>query len=263
MSSRYVYTDERDLFGGAIVYRTNDVWSDILVIDRRHYRTLTFDSIFEQSSMDLQRPHILVHEYMRAMMLVLAFIKPRHATILGLGGGCLLRSLCRILPACEIHTVELRQQVYEVASNFFGLPDSNKLKITIADAKRVLKYTGDISTDVIFADMYHAYGVNTFQLQKSFIDQCYRALNNAGWLVINYHDMPDLDTSFFKCLCSLFSDVFVCPVSSGNNILFASKHQIVEPPQFDSAVVALEKQLEVRLMPLFKRMVRLNAQYFS
>src|SRR5262249_21924672 len=97
---------------GDIIYRTSDAWGDILVIDDEHYRNLTFDSIYEQSRMDRRNPHSLVYQYTRAMMLVLAFIKPRHATILGLGGGCLLRSLYHVLPKCELHTIELRQRVY-------------------------------------------------------------------------------------------------------------------------------------------------------
>ena len=136
MSNSNVYTGERDFFGDPIIHRTNDAWGDILVIDHRCYRNLTFDSICQQSSMHLNRRHILVHEYTRAMMLVLAFIKPRHVTILGLGGGCLLRSLYHILPKCELQAVELRQRVYEVATEFFGIPLSKKVTITIADAKQ-------------------------------------------------------------------------------------------------------------------------------
>jgi spermidine synthase len=254
-----IFTSERDLFGNPIIYRTNDALGDLLVIDHHHYRSLTFDSIYEQSSMDLRRPFLLVHEYMRAMMLVLAFINPQHATLLGLGGGCLLRSLYHILPDCNLQVVELRHRVHEIAADFFGLPTSDRINITIADAKHLLKHTKDANTDIIFADMYHADGMNPLQIQQQFIKQCHRILNDAGWLVINYHDLPDANSAFCQYIHSLFSDLLVCTLASGNNILFASKQQLGDLQQFDTAIPDLEEKLESSLMHLFKRLTRLNA----
>lgn len=248
---------KRDFFGELIAYQTNDAWGDILVTDHRQYRYLKFDSKYKQSSMDVKKPHILVDEYTRAMMLVLAFIKPQHVTLLGLGGGSLLRSLAHILPQCVLHTVELRQRVYEVASEFFGIPNSKKITITISDAKHQLEDTDAGSTNIIFADMYNAYGMNSTQVEKHFITQCHHALSDEGWLVVNYHEMPDLNIPFFKYLCSLFLDVFVCPIPGANYILFASKYRIGTFDQFDSEVIALEKRLEVKVTHLFKRFSRL------
>lgn len=258
MRNTNIYTSARNFFNDSIVYQTTDRWGDIVVIDHRHYRNLTFNSIYEQSSMDVHNPHILVHEYTRAMMMVLAFIKPHHATILGLGGGCLLRSLCQMLPTCELHAVELRQRVYDVASEFFGIPISKKVTITISDAKQQLKDTDDNSTNVIFADMYSAYHMNPFQMQKRFFDQCYRVLSSNGWLVINYHEIPLLNRSFLQYLHDLFAEVFVCVIPGGNSILYASKYRIDALYSFEEAVTVLEKKLGIKLIHLFKRLTRLE-----
>jgi spermidine synthase len=249
---------EQNFFGDNIVYRTNDALGDILVTDDRHYRNLIFGSIFKQSSMNLEKPRLLVYEYMQVMMLVLVFIQPCHVTILGLGGGCLLRSLYHALPECELHVIELRQRVYEIAAEFFGIPISDKIKVTIFDAKQQLQETDDAATDIIFSDMYHAHGVNRFQLQKHFLNQCHRVLSKNGWLVVNYHEMPDLRSPFLKYLHSLFSKVFICSVSSGNYILFASKYWIDASSHFELVVTALEKELKIKLIHLFKRLVELN-----
>lgn len=249
----------RDFFGNLIIHRTKDAWGPILVIDYRQYRNLTFDSLYDQSSMNIKKPHILVHDYTRAMMLVLAFIKPSHATFLGLGGGCLLRSLNHILPDCELHAIELRQRVYEIANEFFGIPVSDKITISIADAKQRLTEIDNNSTDIIFADLYYASSMNPFQIQKRFIHQCYRVLDSMGWLVINYHELPDLTSSFFKYLSDLFSDIFVCQtINKKNTILFASKQHITVSLPSELTIIALEKQLEVKLSPLFKRLTKLK-----
>jgi len=251
---------ERDRFGDPIVYRTSDEYGDILVIDRESFRSLTFDSVFDQSCVDMRKPNSLVHEYTHAMMLVTAFVRPSHATILGLGGGCLLRSLHSVWPQCELHAVELRQRVYEVASEHFGIPFGKKISVSIADAEHYLINSEAASTTIIFADMFTAYCMNPFQMQQDFINQCYRVLNKKGWLVINYHEIPDLNTSFFKFICSLFSDVFVYKTVIGNNnIIFASKERADALPQYEVAVRALEKKLGSKSLNFFNRLTRLNS----
>src|SRR5690606_34998140 len=102
------------------------------------HRVLTFNTIFEQSKIDRRSPWLPVHEYNRAMLLPVAFGQPRHATVLGLGGGVMASALHHLLPACQVHAVELRQAVLDVAREFFSLPDSDRLRVTISDARNAL-----------------------------------------------------------------------------------------------------------------------------
>ena len=259
MPNNKIFTSNRDLFGDPIIYRTRDDYGDILVIDRSPYRSLTFDSIYDQSSMNLRKPSILVHEYTHAMMLVMAFIKPHHATILGLGGGCLLRSIHDIFPKCAVIAVELRQRVYDVASEFFGVPTNKNITVAISDADQWLHNADDSCTNVIFSDMFTAYSMEPLQVENNFISQSHRVLNKKGWLVINYHDIPDLNTPFFHLLCDVFSEVFVYKTAIGNNnIVFASKDNVDSLHYFDSAVLALEKRLGNKSINFFNRLTRLN-----
>lgn len=238
------------------IYRTTDKWGEISVIEREGLRILVFDTSYVQSSMDLHKPYMLVHEYTRAMILVLAFIKPQHVTLLGLGGGCLLRSLYHVFPNCKVHIIELRQEVYEVAKEFFRLPANSNITVSIADAKSLLKKIPDNSTHIIFADLYSAHGMITLQIQQFFITHCHRALYSDGWLVINYHQLPNAGSFFLKYLRTYFSDIFVCATYSGNYILFASKSRVNDLELFIDAVAELEKKLETNLMYLFRQIER-------
>lgn len=252
-------SEENGFHEGNLVYRTRDELGEILVVDFQQFRVLTFGSVYEQSRVDLNNPHILIHEYTRVMMMVLAFTSPNHATILGLGGGCLIRSLFHLLPDCELHIVELRHQVFQIATDYFGIPSTADLKVTISDAKHQLKNSGTGSTGVIFADMYHAYGMNPYQMQQRFVTHCHRVLDDRGWLVINYHQMPDVDGPFFGWLRGLFSDVLICPAESGNHILFATKDRLpAELKKFYPILEELENRMGVELTPLFERLVRWN-----
>src|SRR5690554_5818012 len=112
---------------GTIVHSTSDSIGNILVVDYPTYRVLSFDSIYEQSGFYLEKPYALVHEYTRIMMLVLGFCEPRHITLLGLGGGSLLRSLHHYLSHCNFTVIELRKKVYEIAKEYFDIPDDKRV----------------------------------------------------------------------------------------------------------------------------------------
>ena len=170
---------------GKIVHSTSDTYGNILVVDYPRYRVLSFDSIYEQSGFYVEKPYTLVHEYTRIMMLVLGFIEPRHTTLLGLGGGSLLRSLHHYLSHCDFHVVELRPKVYEIAREYFDIPDDERVWVSIEDAELQIKASKDASTDIIFADMYDAYHMSPVILLKHFVRECWRTLSKNVCLVIN------------------------------------------------------------------------------
>ena len=249
------------LADGKIVGWQSDEWGDILVIDHGHLRLLTFDSMHEQSRLDKNQPTLLMHNYTRAMMLGLAFVKPKHITLLGLGGGCMLRTLHSLNLDVQMDVVELRQAVVDLARKFFDLPDSNKINITVADAKKYLNNQASATTDIIFSDMYHAWGIELFQTQKQFLNQAHRVLSTSGWLVINYHDKPDPDSPLFTWMTEIFKEILVCPVPYGNYIVFAGNCELSDSlKSYFHQIEPLQAFTKVKFEPLFKRLRRFNRE---
>jgi len=241
------------------IYRVSDSFGDILVLEGRNKRVMTFDSIYEQSSMLIDSPHLLSHEYTKVMMLIVALIKPEHVTLLGLGGGSLLRSMHWLLPDTAFQVVELRPAVIDVASEFFAIPQSQRVAVLQDDAKDFLRQAKPKSTDLILADMYHSSGMNILQQQKRFVTSCERLLTQAGWLVINFHRMPDFKSPFFRWLCERFADVRMCSTSTGNTILFAGKKASeLSDAQLAENLQQLGEQLEEPFVHYFKRLIRLQ-----
>lgn len=244
------------LLRGNVIHQTQDALGKILVIDQGRHRVLTFDSIFEQSKIDRKTPYLPVHEYNRALLLPIAFAQPRHVTVLGLGGGVLVNALHHLLPDCELHAVELRQEVLAVAREFFGLPDVGNVQITIADARRTLPTLPDAGTDLILTDLYDAQRMSALQAQRRFIDECDRALTPEGWLAVNYHHLPPENGPLFLHLRAVFAVVLLFKSKSGNYVLFASK-EAVEPMHADNPrLVALEKCLPIDWRRLMNRVYR-------
>lgn len=238
---------------GTLIYQTEDTLGSILVLDHGKHRILSFDSIFEQSKIARNKPYLPVHEYNRAMLLPVAFSLPRRATILGLGGGVLVGALHHLLPECELHAVELRKQVADVAKRFFSLPEADKIRLTIADARPALRDMPAASTDLILTDLYGADRMSPAQSQRGFIDECERVLSPEGWLAINYHRMPTLDGRLFAHIRRLFACVLLFKSKTNNYVLYTCKQYFEPLAQDDTRLKALERHLPIAWPQLMAR----------
>lgn len=238
---------------GRIIHTVRDQYGDILVIDDGNQRVLSFDSIFEQSCMQRSRPCQLVHQYTQFMLLATALVEPEHVTLLGLGGGSLLRTLHHLMTGCHFHVVELRLSVVGVARDYFLLPDDSRTRITVGDAFEEIARIDSDSSDIIFSDMYDAYQMAPGQMQRSFLEQCRRVLRRGGWLVINFINLPEDRGAFLKQLGAIFPTVLVGD-SSENSVLFASAGRCdAVVPDF-GRLDSLERTLRQRLSHLMARL---------
>ena len=243
---------------GEIIHYTRDALGGILVVDYRKHRVMTFDSVFEQSKIDRRRPHLPVHEYSRAMLLPVAFAQPVHATVLGLGGGVMVSALLHLLPDCQVHAVELRPRVLDVAREYFSLPHSANLMMTIGDARDALSKTPEGSSDLILADMYNSDRMSPAQAQRQFIRQSSRVLGDSGWLAINYHRTPDINGPLFHQLRAEFAVLLLFKSKTNNTVIFASKRPFEALNTKDPTLVELENRLPIDWRRLMGRVIRLN-----
>lgn len=241
---------------GEIVHHTRDAIGSILVVDYRKHRVMTFNSIFEQSKIDRRYPHLPVHEYNRAMMLPAAFMTPQHVTVLGLGGGVMVTGFHHLLPECHIHAVELRQSVVDVAREYFSLPDSARVRVTVADAREALENMPSASTDFLLSDLYSHDRMSPTQAQKQFVDDCSRVLTDAGWLVLNYHRTPDPEGPYFQQLRQHFSVVLLLRTRSNNTVIYASKQGFDALSSKDPRLQALESHFPIGWRQLMTKVTR-------
>jgi spermidine synthase len=242
--------------GDILVHQQHDTWGKVLVVDHDGQRVLSFDSLYEQSRMDLNHPNTLVHDYTRAMLLGLALGKPAHVTLFGLGGGCLVRAVHSINPELHIQAVELRAAVAGIAQDYFGIPTSAQIAIHVADGRDYIVQQPSASTDLIFADMYHAIRADPFQMQQQFFHESRRVLSPDGWLVINCHELPPTDSFFFQTLKQYFKVLLVCTVPGGNYVFYAGKSGLNRPQAlFEADIATFELKTRTKLAFLLENLV--------
>ncbi|RTE66618.1 hypothetical protein EH243_05920 [Amphritea opalescens] len=232
---------------GTEITRQFDEHGPIYVYDDGPYRYMSFGSGGEQSRIDRSRPDYPVYQYLQVMLLGLLYQPaPQQALMLGLGGGSLVHALLSYSANLEITVAELRQQVLNTATEYFQLPDTPRLTITISDAMEYLCQQNS-TYDLIFTDLFSDTGMQHQQLQKEYLEQCYRLLSDQGVLVLNlwdeghgYHPRAN------QQLSDLFGDNWLCcTVDSGNLIAFGFKGG--KPESNPRALLNGAKKLEKRL----------------
>ena len=241
------------------IYRTLDTFGPVIVQEYDGLRILSFDSLFEQSAMRMDNPFALVHDYTGVMLLVLLFKQPKHVTLLGLGGGSLLRVLHKHCTTTLFQVVELRESVIRIALRHFFIPSDERIIMHNRNGMDYVKDAPAHTSDILFADMYHAYSMDDFQSTTDFLEQSWNLLTADGWLVINFHQLPELDHPYIQRMCALFAEVICCGTKSGNYVVMCGKQSLAKPlPAYRSILVELEQRFDVCLRNSFARLFKLS-----
>lgn len=244
---------------GKELYRTEDDDGIIVVTQRGNKRLLSFGSKLEQSSLLMDKPYYLIHEYTQMMLLGLLFTDARRVTLLGLGGGGLAHCLSHFYPQSTIQVVEIRQAVIDIAYDWFDLPRRDNLQIIHADALQYLSKCEQGSSDIIFSDLYEAEGMSAIQALQEFIVASYHALSESGCLVLNFHQKPYRGCLLMDTIESFFDQVIVYD-SDGipgeiNSIMFCCKKDIaIHQAELNARAEALTKRVKMPLMMYYRKL---------
>ena len=233
--------EQRQPLLGREIHRRFDDLGPIQVFEDGNKRYLSFGTSDEQSCQLTAQPFVLQHDYLRAMLTVLvqfpqhdqatpenaATTGPQPISVLGLGGGLLASALWQQFPATQIHAVELRAAVAQVAYQYFQLPRDKRLTVHIDDAQHYVQQLPVRSQQLIFSELYLAEGLNEVQQQQTFLQDCARAVSEEGWLVLNLWKEHRADAELLSALKALFTTVMQATTHDGNWVIWASH----SPPQ--------------------------------
>ncbi|CAM4289325.1 spermidine synthase [Taylorella equigenitalis ATCC 35865] len=154
---------------------------------------LHFGSRFIQGAMQLTHPNHLYFMYTRQMMAWLLFLETsqvKTVNILGLGAGSLLKSCYRYCTKnTSFNCIEWNPQVTQCAIAEFRLPDSDRITVIHADARKWIKHNL-IACDLLLVDLYNYEAEGPVAGNKKFYKDCYNNLNDIGVMSVNlfgYH----------------------------------------------------------------------------
>lgn len=190
----------KSLYNNIYVYRDGDIVTMSFGKNKRFY---------SQSGMKLSEPQTLLYEYSRAMTIGIAYA-PKLDRILevGLGGGVNASYLHAALPAAQILTVELDQEVVDLAKKYFNYTETERRRAVVADGRAyLLRDTG--KWDIIFLDAYRRGFVPFHLVTKEFFALVKSRLNPGGIVVQNIEPSTMLFESATATLHSVFASIDV------------------------------------------------------
>ncbi|MBU3914568.1 fused MFS/spermidine synthase [bacterium] len=209
-------------YPGNQIFKAQDQFGLIEVVDETLSRSLYFDSFEKQSAMDLTDPNSLVLAYTKTMMTGLLFIDEIKSVLcIGLGGASIPKFLLLHYPGCKIDIIELRKKVTEIAFEYFLLPMESRLKVHIGDAIDVVKRLKPQSYDMIILDAYTQFGMPDSITRFSFMNNCKNLLNEKGIISINLWNKPKevlktMNNNINKCFNN---QSMVMPVKEKANLI--------------------------------------------
>ncbi|MFB6310363.1 MAG: spermidine synthase [Salinirussus sp.] len=170
--------------GGTTIYETETAYQHLRVADSGDVRTLYLDGV-RHSAMDRSNPDRYVFEYTRYFHLPWLF-RDDIDRVLFVGGGGFSgpKRFLREYPGVEVDVVEIDPAVVDAARQYFDVPRTPRLDITVEDGRVFLANTST-TYDVVILDAYRADRVPYHLTTVEFMRLVRERLDDEGVLVAN------------------------------------------------------------------------------
>lgn len=206
--------------GETILFRADTQYHRITVTEGDGARHLRFDHS-HQSAIDLEDPFVSRIEYPNYMHLAMA-LKPdaKRVLVLGLGGGAITKRFWRDYPDVSVDSVEIDPVVVDVARKYFWLPDDERSRVFVEDARRYVQNT-DETYDIVIVDAYYSDSLPSHLTTQEFLREVKAVLAPDGVIAYNViasaeGERSKLFRSMYRTADSVWQKVWVFPIGLGS-----------------------------------------------
>lgn len=232
------------------LHEERSVYRNIYVTEVDGRRCLLFNAVRgerNQTCMNMRDPQAFVFDYARMTMAgLLVNPDPKNILIAGLGGGTLPAALHELYPEANIEILEIDQAVVNVAKQFFGFEESEKVRAHVVDARVFIKRAGltNRKFDFIVLDAFTGEYIPEHMLTQEFLEEVRQIMTPDGVLVSNTFSSSALYAHESETYRAVFGDFFNLKMSgSGNRVIIAQQKALPN-----------QGQLKVNAQPLHERL---------
>lgn len=205
---------------------------EVSVSDDGDVRYLHLGTPWVQGSMRIREPFEIDLEYVQRMMGWLLFAEPTevpqmHAMQLGLGAAAITK-FCHKKLRMKTTAVELNPQVLAVCRSWFKLPpDSNTLKVVLADAAQEIKkpeWQGTV--DALAVDLYDHEAAAPVLDSAEFYADCRNLLTEDGIMTVNLFGRSSSFDKSLDQMAQAFGEEALWafrPTREGNAVVLAQR----------------------------------------
>jgi len=217
--------------GERVLFRADTQYHRITVTEDATTRHLRFDKS-NQSAIDIADGFTSRIRYPDYLHLPLA-VKPDAARVLvlGLGGGAVSKRYWRDYPSVKVDSVEIDPVVVDVSRTYFGLPEDERLRVFVADARRYVQTTKD-TYDIVIIDCYYNEALPFHLTTEEFLKEVKARLAPDGVVAYNVigaveGDKSRLFRSMYRTAGGVWDHLWVFPIGIGSDKLAISRRNII------------------------------------
>jgi len=207
-----------------VLHQRRSAYNTIVVTDEGDgMRALRFgrDGV-RQSVVRPGDPDHLELDYLRAMIVGVAVVEnPKRVLVVGLGGGSLPMFLHKHYPKAVIDAVDIDPGVVEVAREYFGFKEDERLKAHVADGRRFIEQCRE-PYDLIFLDAFSADNIPYTLTTRQFLEAVRKAVKPGGAVLANIWSPSanPLHDDMIRTYQEVFAELYMFDVrGAGNEIL--------------------------------------------
>lgn len=206
-----------------VVESVESEYNNVYVIKRGRYLYMNFGyrgSHYVESVYDSLDPGGLTVEYTRYMTLATLYAgKLERGAFVGLGGGRTASYLVNSLPGFRLEIAELDPEVIRLAKKYFGVQESDRMKISPQDGRIFLNRTKN-TYDIVFLDAYRGPFVPFHLLTKEYFELVKKRLSPKGVVAQNVEPSTMVLDSAIMTIGSVFRNVETFD-AGGNVVIIA------------------------------------------
>jgi spermidine synthase len=216
-----------------VVHREKSLYRNIVVTDSSDRRCLAFSVKRQkrnQTCMNPEKPDQVVFPYVRMSFAgLLANPEPRHAMMIGLGGGTISNVLTALYPNLTIDLVEIDEAVVKVARDYFDFRESAQTNVIVQDGRvftRRAKMQGK-KYDMIILDAYTGDYIPEHLMTREFLQDIHDLLTPDGVVIANTFAISRLYDHESQTYASVFGEFinFKMP-GTGNRVVIAARESL-------------------------------------
>jgi spermidine synthase len=175
-----------------------------------------------QSRLRVEDPRYLGLPYVRTLLAALAFQpNPLRVLVVGLGGGTIPRYLQSCFPAVSVEVAEIDPMMVELAREYCGLVEGERLRVLVGDARDVIE-SAEGKYGAIFLDGFGEDSIPSHLNTGEFLEGVKRSLAPGGVVLANIwgSNRNRLYGRMLQTYREVFKDLYVLDVPVSGSKVF-------------------------------------------
>jgi len=231
-----------------VIEKVESEYNNVFVIKQGQMLYMNFgyqNSQYVESVYDMLDRGALAARYTRYMTLAPVYAgRFERAAFVGLGGGRTASYLVDSFPQLSMEIAELDPEVIRLAKKYFGVKESERLKLNAQDGRIFLTRSKN-TYDAVFLDAYRGPFVPFHLLTREYFEIIKRHLRPGGVVAQNVEPTTMVLDSAIRTIGAVFKNVETYE-AGGNVVIIAYDGEPIPPAKLRERAAALTKQHKLR-----------------